>query len=67
VFEQETGSFKRDVKVIMQQINDLAKRKLNAREMRLVGDMDSEEYREIKDECENKTATLETRLASLKE
>lgn len=65
IFEQETGSYKRDVKVILQQINDIAKRKLNAREMRLVGDMDGEEYREIKEECENKTAVLEDRLASL--
>ena len=65
VFEQETGSFKRDVKLIIQQINDLAKRKLNAREMRLVGDMDSEEYREIKEDCEKKTSVLEATLASL--
>ena len=65
VFEQETGTYKRDVKTITQQINELAKRKMNAREMRLVGDLDGDEFHEIKDQCEKKIADLESRLASL--
>lgn len=65
VFEQETGTYKRDVKAITQQINELTKRKLNAREMRLVGDLDNDEFHEIKDQCDKKIADLESRLASL--
>ena len=66
IFEQESGSYKIELKHISGQIKDLTERKLRARELLLLGDIDGADYKTIKAECDNKIISLEANLTELK-
>jgi DNA invertase Pin-like site-specific DNA recombinase len=65
VYEQKNGTERKDLLSIRNEIERLTRRKKTALDMRMSGDLDNDDYRLIKKECEEGIVQLEDKLSKL--
>jgi site-specific DNA recombinase len=65
VYEQKNGTERNNLLTIRNEIDRLMKRKKTALDMRMSGDLDNDDYRVVKKECEEGIIILEDKLSKL--